>query len=121
MEKIDEKLKRKLEGAAVALASINCDDGKPRNIAMEINRIEGDKIIMTDNHLHKFIKNIEKCPYVSMVYWDNLDWTGVRIDGEAEYQTKGKWFDYIKNLETNKGYNPKGAIIIKITEVKIIA
>lgn len=119
MTEVENKIKKMLEGQAVALATINSDDGKPRNIAMEINKIEGDKIIMTDNHLHKCVENIKKNCYVSIVFW--TEEMGVRIDGEAEHQTEGKWFDYVRNLETNRGYNPKGAIVIKVQEVKMIA
>ena len=120
MEKIriSEEMKEKMMDATVGLATINFDDGKPRNIAMEINKFEGDTIIMTDNHLHKCVENIKKNPFVSIVFWN--DEMGIRIDGKAEYEEKGKWFDYVKNLESNKKYSPKGAIVIKVQEVKVL-
>jgi len=116
--KISENLKKLMENSTIALATVN-DNNTPRNIAMEINKIEGDKIIITDNHMQKSLENIKKNPNVSLVFWNNE--VGFRIDGIAEYQEEGKWFDFVKNLEENKGYSPKGALIIKVNEIKALA
>lgn len=116
---IPNSIKKLIEKKAVALATINYDNGKPHNIAMEINKVDGDKIIMTDNHMDKSLKNIKNNPKVSIVFWN--DEVGFRIDGTADYDSDNKWFEFVKDLKENRGYSPKGALIIKVNEIKALA
>ena len=116
---IPNNIKKLIEGQAIGLATINYDNKKPHNIAMEINKVEGDKIIMTDNHMDKSLKNIRNNPEVSIVFWN--DEVGFRIDGTASYDSNDKWFKFVKDLKENIGYSPKGALIIKVNEIKGLA
>ncbi len=116
---IPANIKKLIEKKTVALATINHDNGKPHNIAMEINKVEANKIIMTDNHLDKSLKNIKSNPEVSLVFWNSE--CGFRIDGSADYDSNDKWFKFVKSLKENKGYSPKGALIIKVNEIKALA
>ena len=112
---IPNHLTKVLEKAIVGFSTINFDDGKPHNIAVEINKVENQKIIITDNHFNKTFQNLQKNPQVSLVFWNEE--VGFRIDGIVEYQIKGKWFDFVKKLDTNKGYSPRGAVIVNVTEI----
>lgn len=91
--------------------------GSPNLIAVEINKITPQKeIIITDNHIVQSIKNIKENNKCVLLVTNNKDiWW--RIFGTASYQEKGKWADYVKKLDTNKGYSPKGAIIVKIIRI----
>ncbi len=42
---------------------------------------------------------------------------GIKIKGTAEYYSSGDCFDFVKSLSSNKDYNPKGAIVVKIIEI----
>jgi hypothetical protein len=58
---------------------------------------------------------------VALVVW-HKDWenvcVGVELRGIAEEQKTGKWFDLIKKLPENQGYNIKSAIVVKVKKVK---
>lgn len=41
----------------------------------------------------------------------------LKILGEAEYYTKGEYFDLVKKLEANKDFSPKGAVVITIKDI----
>jgi len=92
-------------------------DCNPNLIAVEINKITlKNELIITNNHLVKSIRDIkenDKC-VILVTNNKNIWW---RIFGNAKYQEKGKWADYVKNLESNRGYNTKGAVIIKIKRI----
>lgn len=110
-----ENIKEKLENKYVSLASVT-PDNKPHAIAVEVNKVEDNKIIITDNFMKTTVENIKNNPNVSLVLIDGEN--GWRINGKAKYYDSGKWLNFVKSLETNKRYNPKGAIIINIEEVK---
>lgn len=88
--------------------------GAPNLIAVEISGITPkNEIIITNNHIVKSIKNIKENNKCVILVTDNKSiWW--RLYGTATYQKKGKWSDYVKSLESNIDYNPKGAIVIKI-------
>lgn len=44
-------------------------------------------------------------------------WKGYQFLGKAEYYTKGKWLNYVKNLKANKEFPAKGAIVIKVEKI----
>src|SRR4030042_3558527 len=110
---------KKIEKKIVAIATVD-KKNKPHNIAIQINKIQGDKIIFTDNYMKLTVENIKNNPNVSLVFWHGKEGAekGYRIDGKAEYFDSGEWVDFVKGLKENEGYPAKGAIIIKINEIK---
>jgi len=110
-----EELKDKIKNKIVALASVT-QENKPHTIAVEVNEVEVNKIIITDNQMKNTPKYIKKNPNVSLVFWEKDK--GWRINGKAEYFDSGKWVEFVKGLKENKKYSPKGAIIVNIEEVK---
>ena len=110
-----QDIKEKLENKYISLASVT-QDNKPHAIAAEINKIEDDKIIITNNFMKITIENIKKNPNVSLVLIEGEN--GWKINGKAKYYDSGKWLNFVKALETNKRYNPKGASVINVEEIK---
>ncbi len=109
-----EEIKDKLEKRYISLASVTLDN-KPHAIAAEINKVEDNKIIITDNFMKTTIENIKNNPNVSLVLIEGEN--GWRIDGKAEYFDSGKWLEFVKSLKENKGFTPKGAILINIKKI----
>lgn len=114
-----EELKDKIEKAIVAVATVNKEE-KPHNIAIMYAKVKDNKIIITDNYMRTTIENIKNNPSISLVFWEGEESKerGWRIDGKAEYHDSGKWLDFVKGLEENKGYPAKGAVVINVEEVK---
>jgi hypothetical protein len=42
----------------------------------------------------------------------------IKIDAIAKYQTSGKCFELIKSLKTNKSFDCKGAVVLKVKKVQ---
>lgn len=91
--------------------------GKPRAIIVEANKAENDKIIITDNEMETTRNNLLANKNVFILAYEEDYHYGLKISGEAEYHTEGEYFDFVKNLETNKGHSPKGAVVITVKEV----
>ena len=91
--------------------------GRPHAIFVEVNRVNDDKIIITDNLMTATKKNFLENKQVTILAF-NQDYSYcLKIFGEAGYYTRGEYFDFVKNLETNKNYSPKGAVIITVREI----
>jgi len=123
MVEIIEELKKLIEDNIVAFASID-ETGKPHNIAVAYPKvISKDQIIITDNFMKETTQNTLKNNNVSLVVW-NTDWEdikdcyGYEVRGSAEYFTSGKWHDFVKNMDKNKGLPAKGAILITLNKIK---
>lgn len=90
---------------------------EPRAVFVEINKTNGDELVITDNHMEITKNNIlENKNVFVLVGNDDLKW-GVKISGEAKYYNSGEYFDMVKSLATNKYYQPKGAVVIKIVKI----
>lgn len=100
----------------VVLATSNLQ-GKPRAIFVEVNKAKGDQIIITDNEMVTTKKNLLENKQVALLAFEEDYSYCLKILGEAEYYTEGRYFNFVKNLETNKDYSPKGAVVITIKEV----
>ena len=110
-----EDIKDKIKNKIVALAMV-MPNNKPHAIAVEVNKVEDNKIIITDNQMKKTPGYIKNNPSVSLVFWEGEN--GWRIDGQAEYYDSGKWLEFVKSLKENKGLPAKGAIVVNINEIK---
>ena len=100
----------------VALATSD-GEGSPRVIFCEVNKVDGDKLIITDNQMEKTKDNFLENKKVFLLAFENDYSCVLKISGEADYYTSGEYFDFVKDLETNKEYKPKGAILIKVSKV----
>lgn len=104
------------ERKVVAFATSGID-AVPQAIFVEVNSADKDEIIITDNQMETTKRNILANKKVSILAFKEDYSYCFRISGEAEYYAEGKYFDFVKNLETNKNFSPKGAVVVKIKEV----
>lgn len=117
---ITSGLKELIEKNALALATAGADS-QPHNIAVAYCLVRDDKIIISNSHIVESIDNLKNNPKVSLAVW-HKDWedvcVGFEIKGEAENCTTGPWFDLVKNLPENEGYDIKSAIVVTVKEIK---
>ena len=99
----------------VALATSD-KNGQPRAIFVEVNMAKNDSLIITDNFMFKTLGNIKENEKVFVLAYENSYEHILNITGRVTYHNSGKLLDYV--IEENKGFNPKGAIEIKITNVE---
>lgn len=112
--------KQFIESNVLALSSVD-RNGHPHNIAVAYCKVEGDKIIVSNTHIHKAIENIKTNPHVSLAVW-NKDWektcVGFEILGQATNYESGEWLDFVKKLPDNEGYDIKSAIVIEVQNIR---
>jgi len=108
-------IKEKLEEATIAVATVD-KENRPHTIAIMYAKVIEEKIIITNNYMKTTIENIKNNPYISLVFWKGEE--GYRINGKSEYFDSGKWLKFVKDLKENKGLPARGAIVIKVLEIK---
>ena len=75
--------------------------------------------------MNKTPKNIENNPNVALAVW-NRNWEnddeceGYELKGAAKYYQDGQ-FDQVIAIPENKGMPCKGAILVKVNEIKRLA
>jgi len=123
MNKIDNNIKKLVENNAVALATVG-EDGNPCCIAVGFVKVIGNEILITNNYMANTVKNIEGNPNITLCVW-NRNWEeeceGYELRGNAKYFKKGEWYDIVRKMPENKDMPCKGAILIKIKEIKKLA
>ncbi|MDD5172970.1 MAG: pyridoxamine 5'-phosphate oxidase family protein [Patescibacteria group bacterium] len=92
-------------------------NNKPRAIIVEVNKAEKDKIIITDNQMGSTKDNLLTNKNVFLLAYEEDYHYGLKISGIAEYYTSGEHFDFVKNLETNKNWSPKGVVVVTIKDI----
>lgn len=115
--KINKRQKELLETEAVAVATIN-PDGSPNVIAIGYAKVVSPvTVVITDNYMRLTNKNIERDPRVCLAVWTK-DWKeGYKFVGKAKYSTAGKWAKFVKDIEENKGYAAKTAVVVKVEKI----
>ncbi|MFA5358472.1 MAG: pyridoxamine 5'-phosphate oxidase family protein [Patescibacteria group bacterium] len=101
--------------SVVSVATVS-KSGVPNIIAAEICKINADgSLVLTDNHMNQTVKNIKENKNIALLYhYKDLWW---KLIGTTEYFTSGKWLDIVRKLPTNKGYQPKGVLIIRVKKI----
>jgi predicted pyridoxine 5'-phosphate oxidase superfamily flavin-nucleotide-binding protein len=64
-----QEVKDKMKNKIAALATVN-QKNMPHAIAVEVNDIVDNKLIITDNYMKTTLNNIKDNPYISIVFWD---------------------------------------------------
>lgn len=98
----------------MATASLS---GKPRVTFVYVNKIESDKIIITDNEMNRMRINLLENNQIALLVFETDYSYCLRITGTAEYYHHGEYFEFVRNSPDNKKQNPKGAIVIAVNEV----
>ncbi len=113
-----EDIKKIIEENPLALATLK--EGKPYIIAVAYVKVKNGNLILTNNYMKTTVENIKNNDNVGLVVW-NKEWEGYQLNGKAEYFDSGEYLKFVISLEENKDESPKGAIIIKINEIKKLA
>jgi uncharacterized pyridoxamine 5'-phosphate oxidase family protein len=77
-------------------------DGKPHSIVVEINKVEDNKIIFTDNLMRVTAKNLKENSRGVILSCNNDYSYCLRVSGSVEYHVDDEYHEFVKNLETNK-------------------
>jgi len=118
MKTITPKLKKYIEKSVLAVGTTSLK--QPHVIAVScVNVLSKNKVIITDNFMHKTIKNIKKNNKISLCLWGNQG--GYELKGSTNYYNKGRWLDFVKAMKKNKGLPAKGAIIVNIKNISKLA
>lgn len=97
----------------VATSDTKC---KPNLICvMGCKLVAKDTICATDNMMDKTRRNIKQNKQIALVVGKGEKW--YQLKGTVSYQTKGKWFNFVKALPFNKQYGPQAAVLVKVKEV----
>lgn len=114
--KLAEKQIDLLKRRKIVVLATSSLKGEPQAIIVEANQVKDDKIIITDNEMETTRKNLLENNKVALLAFEEDYSYCLKILGEAEYCTKGEYFDFVKNLETNESRSPKGAVVITVKE-----
>lgn len=113
-----------IENNALGLATIDASNN-PHVIAVGCVKVVSDnQILITDDYIVETTKNIRQNPNVALAVWSK-NWeencVGYELKGTAEYFTKGKWYDIMKQNPDTEGEPRKGAIVVTIDKIKELA
>lgn len=103
-------------GNPIVLATVD-ESCKPHVIFVSGQEIMDDKIIVTDNYMVKTKNNIINNKNIALLSFDKNFEKSFEIKGEAEYRGEGELLEFVKKLDANKNFFPKGAIAIAIKEI----
>ena len=76
-----------------------------------------NQILISHSEMIKTVDNIKANPAICLTTFDQ-DWKGVRMYGQAQYHTTGKWHQMAKKLFTTDKSTPKGAIIVTVDSLE---
>ncbi len=100
----------------VVLATAD-DKSTRRAIFVEADYISENRIVISNNAMKVTENNLKTNDKVFLLAF-NKDYSKVlKISGKVKYETEGKWYEYVKKLETNKNWSPKGAVIVNAISV----
>lgn len=118
---LTDEIKSLIENSIVAFSTVN-EEGKPHSICVAFPKVVGeDLILIKDSFMEETVKNIRANKHVSLLVWstgwkDIKDCVGYELRGVAEYFDEGKWVELLK--KEKRGVPVKGAILVKIEEIK---
>jgi predicted pyridoxine 5'-phosphate oxidase superfamily flavin-nucleotide-binding protein len=114
MVNIPKELISLFEGKTVYFATAS-KTGVPNLVCVVPNKVEGGRVIITDNMMNKTAKNLKENKFASLSVYSSGK--GIQLKGLVEYHTKGPEFDFVKSDPANKGYSPKAAIVFLVLEI----
>lgn len=116
MEFTEKQLDLLSRRSLIVLAT-SSSTAEPRAIIVEANKAEKDKIIITDNQMGTTMNNLLTNKNVFVLAYEEDYSYGLKISGNVEYYINGEYFDFVKSLEANKDYSPKGVVVVSVKEV----
>jgi len=110
------EIKELIENNPVAIATV-MDGNKPNVIGVaSVKVVAENRLVVTDNYMNQTVKDISENNNVCLIVWDG-EMTGYKIVGEAKYYIDGEWKKFVEDLEENKGFPAKGAIVVDVLKI----
>ena len=117
MTKITPSIRKVIENNPVAFSTSD-KKGNPHVIAVAyVKVVSPDKLVITDNYMFTTLKNLKNNQNIALAVWDRAC-NGYRLKGQAKYFTSGEWHSFVKKIKQNKGYPCKGAVLVKVSEIR---
>lgn len=92
--------------------------GKPNlAIAMDVKVLNDTVLMISNNEMIHTPENILNNKNVVVTSLDG-DLQGIRLTGSASYHTDGNYFEICKENFLNDQVNPKGAIVIEVSQIE---
>ena len=114
---ISEKQKDLLSRRPFVVLATSSLKNNPRAIIAEVDKVEGNQLILTDNQMIKTRENLLENKNVFILAFEEDYSYCLKIKGVAEYFIEGEHLDFVKSLETNNGFSSKGVIVVTVEEV----
>lgn len=113
---ITPKVKKIIEENPVAFATVSVG-GVPNVIPVAcVKVVSKNQVIVTDNFMKHTKENLEKNDNVCLAVWNDKE-EGYKLIGRAEYFASGKWLEFVKQMQENKGLPAKGAIVVTVSKL----
>jgi len=110
------EIKELIEQNPVAFATLT-GGNKPNVIGVaDVKVVSENELIVTDNFMNQTIEDLSQNSSVCLLVWDQ-EKNGQKLIGKAQYFTEGKWKTFVEQMEENKGYPTKGAILITVSKI----
>lgn len=114
-------MKKSLEASKLIYMATSTKDGVPNVAPMGAFKLMDDEtILISDQFMNKTAGNLKENPWISIAFWGEAG--GFQIKGKGTIHTDDQVFkddvEWMKQLRPN--LKPKGAIVMKITDVFII-
>lgn len=123
MPKLTE-YKQIINGKPIHIATVTPDNYPNLAVASDVQILDDDHLLISASEMTHTQENIQRNPKVAITAFGK-DWKGVRIFGTAEFHTSGKYYDLCQEKFFSKGEvttfgatKPKGAIVVKTTEIE---
>jgi len=118
MQKLTSKQLELLNRRKIVILATSSKQGQPRAIFVETNRIDNNKIIITDNEMKNTKANFLENKNVFLLAFENDYSYCLKIKGTIEYYAEGEYFDFVKSYDSNKNRRPQGALVVNIDEIR---
>ncbi len=118
MPKLTPEIKESLAGTKTAFFATASKDGNPNAVPIGAFKLLDDAtILVSDQFFSKTLANMKANPKVALSWWGEKG--GFQVKGTVTIHTSGKIFDddvaWVKSMKPN--LNPKGAVVMKVTDV----
>ncbi len=118
MVKLTEEIKGSMKGIKTIYLATSSRGGVPNVIPMGAFKLMDDEtMLLSDQYMKKTLQNIKENPHVALTFWGENG--GFQLKGTVTLHTDDQIFKddvaWVKSMKPN--LNPKGALVMKITEV----
>lgn len=115
------KIKKIIENNDLALATINSSNSPNVVFVCCAKVVSKNQILITDNYMNKTKQNILVNKKIAIAVSDVKLEKGYQLKGTASYFSSGKWLKAVKELKENKDFPAKGAVLITVKEIILLA